>query len=375
MSFQHNAMAQIVSQTLLTQVRTGTANSWCVPRLTSKCILWQGIADWPRPDIAFEDPSTDATIALEFKPPNHSKREYVTGLGQMLTYLESFEFAGLVLPERSTDGFPIAEHIAGVIDRELDDRPLMLMSYGKSVGNLKVHRGLKLRSGPKFKSPKRRGKRTFWAYWRDLSNYDLFALLSIIDSNPGATFETSYDEFWNSIRQKRKARTWEGTPRKKSKSATNKSDRINAQYSLRHCRLVSADGGLTLPGLTLLHVGKVYGPDSDAFLSELARSVLLDGNHLELILWIEERSREVAVEDKQLSDDFLNSIDQALVAAGVIRPPKNEGSGKPHFFRDEVKLWNKLGLLHTKSGQYFFPGEGFRFDWRAIVSSARGGAD
>lgn len=373
MSFQHNAMAQVVSQTLLKALRTSAAGSWSLPaRLTSNCILWQGIAEWPRPDIAFEDPTTKGTLALEFKPPNHGKREYVTGLGQMLTYLEDFEFAGLILPERSTDGFHIAEYIAGVIKRELDDRPLMLMSYDKSVSVLKVHRGLKARPGPVFKPARRPGNGTFWAYWRDLSNYDLFSILQIIDAAPGIAFVDAYDIFWKTVRQKRQARLWDGRFRRKSKSKDNKSERANALYSLRHCQLLSSDDSLTLSGLSLLHVGKVYGADSDAFLGELAQAILLDGNHLELILWIEERAALIPSSQKATSDVFLEAIDQELAAAGVIRQPQKTPSGKPHFFRDEVKLWNKLGLMQIEGGSYFFPGEGFRFDWRKIISSTRG---
>lgn len=366
-------MAQAVSKLLLSEVRSGGASSWSIPtRLTKNCILWQGIADWPRPDIAFEDPLTGSSLAIEFKPPNHSKREYVTGLGQMLTYLESFEFAGLVLPRKSTDGFLIADHLEGVVQRELGDRPILLMSYEKSVEQLKVHRKLKTRAGPKFKAPKRRGRGTFWAYWRDLSHYDLFELLKIIDQKQGQQFDRAYDTFWNQFRQKGKALTWEGRKRKVSVSTDNTPHRINAQYSLRHCRLLSPEGDLTMSGLSLLHIGKIYGPDSDAFLAELARSVLLDGNHLELILWMEEQARGIQKKDRKTSDAFLHAIDDELVTAGVIRPPKNKGGGKPTFFRDEAKLWNKLGLLENRGKAYFFPGEGFRFDWRAIVSATRG---
>lgn len=373
MSYQHNVMAQAISKTLLHEIRSGRAKSWSVPsRLTRKCILWQGIADWPRPDIAFEDPVTGSTLAIEFKPPNHSKREYVTGLGQMLTYLESFEFAGLILPEKSTDGFLIAEYLNGVIRRELSIRPILLMSYNKSVDQLKVLRKLETRTGPTFKVPKRRGRGTFWAYWRDLSHYDLFELLRVVDANPGRQFNHAYDVFWCQFRQQGKALTWEGQPRAVSISTNNVANRINAQYSLRHCGLLSPEGSLTGSGLSLLHIGKIYGPDSDAFLAELARAVLLDGNHLELILWIEEQARGISKKDRESSDAFLHAIDDALVLAGVIRAPKNQGSGKPTFFRDEAKLWNKLGLLENHEGGYFFPREGFRFDWRAIVSATRG---
>jgi hypothetical protein len=369
MGYVHNAMAQAVSVGLLKALRNGTATDWATARLTTKSILWQGIADWPRPDIAFEDPITKATLALEFKPPNQTKREYVTGLGQMLTYLEDFEFAGLVLPEKAADGFPIALHIAGVIDRELSDRPLTLMSYGSDVDVLTVHRPLSDRPGPVFEPPGKRRRGTFWAYWRDLSNYDLLEMLRIADASPGHSFEQSYATFWDRFVVKGKAKTWEGAFRKKSKTAKMEPELINAQYSMRHCGLINGEGDLTLEGLDLLHVGKIYGADSDAFRTELARRVLLDGNHLELILWIEEQSRQIKPSKKRQSGEFLGCIDRALEKSGVI-PPRGVVNGKPHFFRDESKLWNKLGLLRRKTAsQYFFPGEGFRFDWRAIISS------
>lgn len=372
MGFEHNVMAQAVSFRLLKGLRAGAAADWATNRLTSKCILWQGIADWPRPDIAFEDPTTKATLAIEFKPPGQPKREYVTGLGQMLTYLESFEFSGLVLPEKAVDGFSIADHLAGVIARELGDRPVMLMSYGASVDVLKVHRALIPRADQDFKpAPKARGG-AFWAYWRDLSNYDLLEILRIVDAGPARSFDKSYSQFWKRLVLKGKARTWEGVGRVKDPGAKMKPELVNARYSLRHCGLLTSDGALTLSGLELLHLGKIYGAESDAFLSSLARRVLLDGNHLELILWIEERTRAISHKRKRKSSDYLDAIDDELAAAGVIAP-RPSGAAKPHFFRDEAKLWNKLGLLHRRTTtQYFFPGDGFRFDWRAVISATQG---
>lgn len=375
MGFEHNAMAQAVSVHLLGCLRTGNAADWATDRLTPQCILWQGIVDWPRPDIAFEDPATKATLAIEFKPPNQTKREYVTGLGQMLTYLEGFEFSGLVLPDKSADGFAIAVHMAGVMERELSDRPLMLMSYGAAVDVLTVHRPLVPRTDADFSPISRIRRGAFWAYWRDLSNYDLLEILRIVDANPGRSFDKSYSLFWKRFVLKGKARTWEGAIRVKSQAAQMQPELVNAQYSLRHCGLLTSDGALSLAGLELLHVGKIYGAESDAFLTILAGRVLLDGNHLELILWIEERTRDISPKAKRTSSDYLDGIDEALVAAGVI-PPRAAGAVKPHFFRDEAKLWNKLGLLHRRTTtQYFFPGDGYRFDWRAIISATQGKGD
>lgn len=370
MGLEHNAMAQLVSAELLRGLRSGNA-PWATPRLTNQCTLWPGIVDWPRPDITFEDRTSGATLALEFKPPNQPKREYVTGLGQMLTYLDTFEYAGLVLPQKAADGFDIAGYLARVVASELQDRPIVLMSYGKSVSELTIHRDLTLRTGKRPKPPSRRGRGTFWAYWRDTSNYDLLTLLQIIDANPQRTFVVNHSEFWANFMMGGAAKTWEGKVRKRKAGAKEPPERLNAFYALRHCGLIDPDGHITLAGLELLHVGKVYGPDSDAFLNLLARRVLLDGNHLDLILWLEELTQTIASQNKMTAPDYLNAIDARLEQEGVIRP-RPAGHGKPHFFRDEAKLWNKLHLLHMRTkNEYFFPGQGYRFNWRAIVSATQ----
>lgn len=361
-------MALEVSSALLRELRAGPTPGWATARLTNKTTLWQGIADWPRPDIAFEDLTSGATLALEFKPPNQPKREYITGVGQMLTYLREFEFAGLVLPKKSSDGFAISTYVKSMIEDDIPNLPLALFSYDKSASVLTVERDLQDRIGSAPKRPARRGRGTFWAYWRDLSNYDVFSLLQKIDSQSVPSFSSAFGSYWKSDVVGKKARTWEGILRKKKAKAKVTPEERNAFYALRHSGLVDPQGQITMPGLELLHVGKVYGPDSIAFLTMLARQILVDGQHLELILWVEKESSELAVTDKGNSADYLTALDDRLVAEGVI-PPRSKTASKAHFIRDEPKLWNKLGLLHKRStSDYFHPGLGYRFDWRKIIS-------
>lgn len=371
MGIEHDTLAQKVSAVLLNGLRTSSAGNWATARLSSRCILWQGIADWPRPDIAFEDTVTGATLALEFKPPNQTKREYVTGVGQMLTYLRDFEFAGLVVPEKADDGFPIADYIERLVTTDLADQPITLLSYDRDVSALTVRRTLIPRTSPAPQPrPRRRG--TFWAYWRDLSNHDVLALLDVIYSNPAKDFPNNFRKYWAGTVLKGKALDWEGNRRVRSKGGQEVPERRNAFYSLRHCGLVSSDGKMTATGLELLQVERVYGADSDAFRLALARRVLLDGGHLELILWVEAQTRAVKPAQKKMAADYRAAIDKELARIGVI-PPRPTQSSKP-FFRDEGKLWNKLGLLHRNGRGYFYAGEGYRFDWRAIISAVRDGA-
>ena len=371
MGIEHNSMAQKVSSSLLHELRTTQAGSWATDRLTDKCILWQGIADWPQPDVAFEDPVTKATLALEFKPPNQTKREYVTGVGQMLTYLQGFEFAGLVVPELSGDGFEIADYLGAVFASELDGKPVTLFSYQRDVASLTVRRPLTARATPA-PTPVVRGRGTFWAYWRDLSNHDVLALLRIVDAQPKRSFDQNFAEFWSKQVLKQKAFDWEGHARVRDPNTKVSSERLNARYALRHCNLIDPDGRITAPGLELLQIGKIYGADSDAFLLNLGRRVLLDGNHLELILWIEAQTRLMPVVAKHTQKDYAAAIDAALVTQGVIAP--RASSASKSFFRDEAKLWNKLRLLHRSgASRYFFPDDGYRFDWRSIISCVQEG--
>ena len=370
MGIEHNFMALELSSVLLRQLRTGQAGAWATADLSGKSTLWQGIADWPRPDVAFEDKGNKATIALEFKPPNQTKREYITGLGQMITYLSDFEYAGLVVPDKSDDGFGIAEYIKDVLSRDLDDLPVALFSYDKKVSNLSVLRKLKPRKVPLDIAPAGTRPRTFWAYWRDLSNFDLFEILRIIDLSSQNSFEADFGKFWNDFAAKGKARTWEGSARKKKKAnaPSQAAERLNVFLAMRHAGLIGPDGCLTSAGHELLRVGKVYGPDGVAFIDLLARLILVEGRHLDLMFWVEERSRLIQANDKNSANDYLSALDKELVDGGVISPRKPTAK-KAHFIRDEPKLWNKLGLLKRDGPtQYFHDGYGYVFDWRKIIS-------
>ena len=369
MGFKHNLMAHQVSAVLLQQLRAGSAH-WSHERLTTKVTLWQGMSDWPRPDIAFEDRSTQASLALEFKPPNQSKREYVTGLGQALTYLNDFEFSGLVLPEFSSDGFQIADYFRDMLARDLTDVPIALFSYQRTPTKLSVLRPLTARRSPPGKLPAGIGRKVFWGYWRDLSNYDLLVLLDFADKHERGGFERVFLTFWKKVATKGKARTWENKARKpKSMDAPSfDGEKINAVLAVRHSGLMSSDGRLTAEGHDLLRVGKIYGADSRAFLEQLALQVLTVGRHMDLIFWVEEQQRSIPAERKSTASDYYDALDHRLVDAGIIAT-RPETAAKAHFLRDEPKLWNKLGLLMRYRGQrYFHPGHGLAFNWRQIVS-------
>ncbi len=370
MSAEHNLMALQAADVLLSQLRNGAA-TWHQPKLTTNVIRWPGRADWPRPDIAFEDRKTASSIAFEFKPPSQSKGEYVRGLGQTITYLEKFEFAGLVLPERADDGFLIAQYFKDLLTQVPTSLSIALFSYKQTPSELTVLRNLTVREHSPPALPKGKGRGAFWAYWRDLSGQDLLTLLCLSYRSEAKSFAPIFKKFWSMYATKGMAQTWEGTKRKaKEKNAQGyNAEKANAWLALRHIGFLDSAAQLTSFGYEAMRVGRVYGADSSAFLELLAHQVLTEGQHLELMFWIEQKQRGIPAVRKRSATIFYKALDAALVKDGII-PPRPRVSAKPTFLRDEPKLWNKLGLL-VREGQnrYFHPGHGFAFDWRKIISA------
>ena len=115
----------------------------------------------------------------------------------------------------------------------------------------------------------------------------------------------------------------------------------------------------------------MYGPDSKDFLNALTYLILVDGKHLELIKKVEDFQKGNVVPND--SNAFLISLENYLQILGCIGPRKPSAvktGAKPSYVRDEPKLWNKLGLLEMKGKtQYFFPNEGYHFDWHVITEA------
>lgn len=373
MSFQHDQMAHVATRRLLSDIRAGQAAWLPAGRLMQNTTYWQGVIDWPRPDNAFQDTTTGASLAIEFKPPGHGKAEYVRGVGQVLTYLCTFESSVLVMPVLANGGFHIAKYIADVLNDPAAGRlSVGLITYSADVSDLTTCVNVRPRTGNVPPIPMS-GRKVFWGYWRDLSQFDLFVLLDILDRGR-CDFDKAYALYWKKFRCKGRAQTWEGNARKiPAARKTFSSEQANDFLSFRHMRLIDSQKRLTGEAYDLLRHGKVYEADSQAFLGKLGHRVLMDGRHLELMFWVDETQREISPSRKVDHTTFLGALDDELQKAGII-PQISKLTGKPTFIRDEPKLWNKLRFLTRKNGRsYFFENEGYRFDWRQIMSTVNYG--
>lgn len=375
MSYVHDQLAFDSQRFLLASLRHGSS-SWATTNLTCTTGLLGQFVNWPRPDIALNDPTTGSCLALEFKPPNQSKREYVTGIGQAITYLDQFEFSGLILPRLAGDGFPISQYVTDLLSGPLFAHlPIALFEYEKDISQygLILKRPLCIRSSsiPHPISIHKSGR--FWAYWRDLSSFDVHSiLLQMLSSN--RSFGDAFRYFWDHVYAKGKARGWDSKQRKAVAKSTIdtarfRSEQLNARLAFLHIGLIDTGGDLTEQGGKLALISRSFEADTEPFLVQLAGLVLIEGKHLDLLFWLDDQQKSLANSLKTNRKSYEKNLESALVAGGVISSISNP-TGKAFFLRDELKLWNKLRLLnHNGQIQYFFPGEGIRINWRRVISS------
>jgi hypothetical protein len=213
--------------------------------------------------------------------------------------------------------------------------------------------------------------KTFWSWWRDISQYEVYDLLNLSfkygDLDGDIYSDKIFPEFYSSLIN-RGTRQWNGIPRNKADTSKT-SEKQNYKIPLVQLDLwTRSECRLTALGFELLQIGKLYGPGSSRFLDRLAYLVLVNGRHLDLINTVEKFQKKGPV--PQTSKEYSIVLEDYLTKQGAIgkrKPSAKKTGAKISYLRDEPKLWNKLGLLAMKNGMsYFYPGEGFRFNWERI---------
>ncbi len=367
----HDSMATYCGDYILNKIRLGDKN---FQQIFSTKMVRSADWDWPRPDYVCVDEMQKCSYALEFKPPYQSKREYLLGLGQALSYLQKHLYSGLIVPCVAEDGFQIAEFIKDTLAaREFDHVATSLYSYRPADGMVSILRGIAhKRENCGIKELDTQKTETFWLWWRDCSQYELFDLLNLsflYNEKKGDVYTKHiYPDFYEKL-VTGQTLMWEGVARKKKRSKQSyNSEKQNYKIPLSQLELWY-NGRLTNLGIRMLEIGKKYGAGSDAFMSALGYLILVNGKHLDLIKMFEKYQKNQAVSDDVRT--FLLGMEAYLTKKGCIgsrKPGEITTNAKATYIRDEPKLWNKLGLLEPYgSKQLFFPNEGYRFDWHKIA--------
>lgn len=367
----HDFGAESCGSFILNKIR---ANDSRFKQVFSPSMVRIGDFEWPRPDYVIQDLDTSATYALEYKPPMQSKREYVCGLGQSLAYLQHHTYSGLIIPKQAEDGFNISEFMLDVFKtKPMIGAPVSLFLYNDDLSSVDILQPIE-HEREDFESHRMEGSaKTFWCWWRDMSFSDLFQLLKLsfdYNSFSGDIYsEYIFPQFWNMLVSK-ECFDFEGKVRNVSSEKSRQSSKQNYRIPLVQLGLcTNLECRLTNLGFKLLSIGLRYGSQSQIFRDSLAYLILTDGKHLDLINFINKFQQVHPVPSK--SDDYRLALEASLTDNGLIgkrKPTAITTNAKVSYIRDEFKLWNKLGLLETRSGKYFFPNVGLRFDWERITS-------
>jgi hypothetical protein len=376
MGANHDLLADKAGRAIINKITTRETN-W--GQVFSSNIKKAGDFGWPRPDYVCYDYDLNQSVAFEFKPPNHSKREYLTGLGQTLSYLQKHHYSGLILPT-VVEGINIAEQISDILSLDVFARHhIAVIGYDERTLEADPNNSIQL-----FKriEDERTGEiiadtlsQTYWCWWRDISHYEVFQLLNILDKYSSETGDIysnyAWPEFW-SLMVNRQTKNWEGTPREKTDNDTNrKSEKQNYKIPLFHLGLIEqSEGRLTVEGYKLISIGKIFGLESSIYIDYLTKLVLIDGKHLILIQDLEafkniaEPSSLASQEQFRIDfEEYLNKNN----SIGRRKPGRTTTGNKISYVRDEFKLWNKLGLIKTNGMRYFIDGRGIEFNWSRIT--------
>lgn len=377
----HDVLAYAVAREVISRVRGGVS-PWA--GILSPKSYVTASRSWPLPDFVLADDDHKVAIGAEFKPPLQTKREYLTGLGQAIAYSRDFDYGLLIVPTIADDGYRIADHIASVLMQPamaavpvglLAYDPALLSSSSAAFDHLHFFQ-------KRADAPKTRAKldNSFYAKWREASPEEMFKLLEHSYEemrNPSSTTkpirDRAWDRWWIDM-QAGKLHHWNGGVRTSADTPENKvAVWKNYRNFPSHVGWVDFSGALTSEGLRTLHVGTIYGPNSQPFLDELARAVLVPGKHLILFNAIGEYQNSMAIAASE--SDWLDGLELHLEDKGLLK--RNEkraqaakkGSAR-QFLKAEKQLWKELGLIIPRGpagGRVFHSGRGLIINWGRIT--------
>lgn len=367
----HDRLSLDIQSRILTEARAGS-QPWS--RIFTPNLVLVNNTEWPLTDGIIKDDQTKIQCGVEFKPPGQNKREYLTGLGQTIAYLDKNEYALFLLPRKSDDGFLIGEYIARISNSEiLKNLPFGVVIYDDDM-NLDVAKEIPQVSREVL--AKSETSQTFWAFWRELSSQEIFLVLSEADKlySIEGSIKRKVTDVLNEKRIEGQTLDPQGNMRKLGKKkGTETKDQTyrNTVPFLNALDLWDYEGNLSTKGNMLLRIGKVYGHKSKVFRDYLAYLVMTDGKHLQLITLIDEfqfslyKDGELNVKN---NEEFNKVIELYLEEKGLLRRAEGRRTtSKRKRLQSELTLWSWLGLIVKHKGTYFIENVGYKFDWERIT--------
>ena len=263
------------------------------------------VPSFPRPDMVFisREKIPKPPIAFEFKPPNAVKREYLTGLGQAISYLNNYPYSYLILPDQKIDNVYLPSYFSEIID--ISNLKIGLISYNIRSIKPKIEKEAIINSKINIeKIIADHNDTRSWAYWRETTPEEVLGMLQIASKlhkkHKNITKEKIMNTFWNEILVKKYSEASE---------STEKAHKLNYRLYLDYLGLWSQDGSLTTLGNRLREIGNNFSADSYEFLNALSICILIEGGHYLLLKNVYEIQSSMYFEYKGNVKDLLNKLE------------------------------------------------------------------
>jgi hypothetical protein len=377
-------------------------------KLSNEVYLTKSESSFPSPDGTFFDPNNNFSAALEFKPPTETKRGILTGLGQSIAYLDKHSLSYLAIPSK-VEYFDMQNYMQRIFEKEIIDKmPIGLIIYDyREPKDILIYQEPNIEIAKTSLSINEISKGRYWAKWVDLPLHALWVILDIsynlgevngdrlrkvwdkffLDYVYPKQFRNQFNPFNSSIMNmngnfykpmEKKLQKWNdaiinGTisqdtaleELKKSTDIDGTGDiyywqiRKNFFPFIHHIKAWDEYGYLTDIGYEIHKIGKIHGPTSQLFYDYIAKILLTEGKHLDLILDIEKYTRNKSFENKDKAIEF---VIENLIKKGLL-----SGNGNKKL-SNEFQLWGHLNLVTKISNTYYSKNKGINFNWDRITS-------
>jgi len=304
-------------------------------------------------------------VSFEVKTPYVYKHEYVTGIGQAISYNSVFPLSYLVIPDVNMEGFEVLDFIKEVV--ETNNLNIGLFSYKmenpQEIELIKEASIVRTQARRIKESVK--GIRRSYSYWRETKPEEVFEALRISKELEKTQRYNILNEvltkLWDKVLSSRFPRTTRVS-----------SFLLNYKLFLIQNALLDATGRLTAIGRHTLVLGERFGKESETFREIITYVLLKYGGHYSLLskiydvqrqmsekvlsswkAWADEVVRKLREQDYYISkDDFRTDLPRMLFAyekyfCGIAESHFIEGKGISINFPKIIAILDKGSKLFS----------------------------
>jgi hypothetical protein len=244
--------------------------------------------------------------SFEVKTPYVYKHEYITGVGQAISYNSIFPLSYLVVPDYNMEGFEVSDFLKTII--EVNNLSIGLFSYNSEnpaeIDLVKQASIIRIKAG-RIRESVKDIKRSY-SYWRETKPEEVFEALRISRETERTTKEANIldrvlQKLWEEVLSIRFA-----------KAERPSSFLLNYRLFLIQNALLDANGHLTAIGRHTLSLGERFGKESETFREIITYVLLKYGGHYTLLSKIYEEQKEMNEAHLASWDNWANEIESRL---------------------------------------------------------------